>query len=69
MMVREGWVEFEIVAEATSEDASEGWRATSTTDVDEECEVVGEFVVREEIKCVVVEDMFEMVVLCVVCVE
>ena len=31
---REGRVEFEIVAEATSEDAPEGWRATSTTDVD-----------------------------------
>ena len=59
---REGRVEVEIVAEATGEDAPEGWRATSTTDVDEECEVVGESAVREEIKRAVVEDTFEMVV-------
>ena len=47
---------------AADEDAPEGWRATSTTDVDEECEVVGESAVREEIKRAVVEDTFEMVV-------
>ena len=62
---REGRVEFEIVAEATSEDAPEGWRATATSDVDGErdgaCEVLGESAVREEIKRVVVEDAFEMV--------
>jgi len=60
-----GRVEFEIVAEATSEDAPEGWRATATSDVDGErdgaCEVLGESAVREEIKRVVVEDAFEMV--------